>query len=244
MNLIKKIKLLPNAIKGYDRNDPFRNGEYKFLNSYIKSNMIVFDIGANVGDYTKYILKINPNVKVFCFEPVLKTYNTLIKNLSSEIKDSKVVCNNLALSNEIGEAEMYIYDDFDGRNSLHFNPVHSYDPKILHKEKANLTTLDDYVIKNGIDRIDLLKIDVEGHETRVIEGAANLIKKKMIKCIQFEYNNNWASAEFTLQNIYNLLSEFGYKFYRLAIWGKIPIKTYNKKLDNYRHSNYISMLND
>jgi FkbM family methyltransferase len=235
---------LPNAILGYERSDPYRNGEYKFLKAYIKKDMLIFDVGANIGEYTQHILSIDPNVKIYCFEPVHKTYITLINNLSIEIKVRKVIDNNFGLSNEIKEAEIYIYDDLDGRNSLHFNRVHKYDPKVLHKEKVNLTTLSKYAFENNISKIDFLKIDVEGHESNVIEGANELIDKKLIKCIQFEYNDNWAAAGFKLEDIFNKLTKNGFKFYRLAIWGKIPIRRFNKKLENFKHANYVAILNE
>ncbi len=244
MKLIRKIKLLPNAIIGFDRSDPYRNGEYKFLRSYIKKDMLVFDVGANVGDYAQYIFGIDPNVKIYCFEPVYNTYNTLINNLSSEIAVGKVIANNFGLSNEVKEAEMFIYDELDGRNSLHYNKVHIYDPNILHKEKIKLNTLSRYASENKISKIDFLKIDVEGHETNVIEGASELIENKMIKCMQFEYNNNWEAAGFTLENIFKKLSKLGYTFYRLTIWGKIHVKKFDIGLENYRHANYIACLKD
>src|SRR3990167_4990629 len=105
MSLIKKIKLLPNAIKGYERSDPSRNGEYKFLRSYIKKDMIIIDAGASTGYYAEYILNIDPSVQIHCFEPAARTYNELIVNMANEIEKRKVVCNKLGLSNEIKEAE-------------------------------------------------------------------------------------------------------------------------------------------
>lgn len=244
MKLIKMLKLLNNAIIGFERSDPYRNGEYKFLRSYIKKDMLIFDVGANVGDYAKYIFSIDPNVKIYCFEPVYNTYNTLLNNLSSEIAAGKVIANNFGLSNEVKEAEMFIYDELDGRNSLHYNKEHIFDTNILHKEKIRLSTLSSYTIQNKISKIDFLKIDVEGHETNVIEGASELIENKMIKCIQFEYNNNWEAAGFTLENTFKKLSKIGYTFYRLTIWGKIRIIKFHQSIENYKHANYVALIDD
>ena len=244
MSLIKKIISLPDAIKGYERSDPYRNGEFKFLRSFIKKDMIVFDVGANIGEHSEYILKVNPDVKIYCFEPVLNTYNQLVKNLKLEIEKEKVIANNFGLSSEPEETEMFIYDELSGNNSLHFNPVYNLNKNDLNKEKIRLTTLTKYFFENNIPKIDFLKIDVEGHESKVIEGASDLIEKKLIKCIQFEYNSNWKVADSKFENIFNKLSKYGYKFYRLAIWGKIPVKNFNIKLENYRHSNYVAILSE
>jgi FkbM family methyltransferase len=242
MSIIRKIKLLPNAILGYDRSNPSRNGEYKFLNSYIKDNMIIIDAGAHDGTYAEYIFNLNPSVTIHCFEPTASAYKELTARLAKEIKAGKLLANNAGLSTETGEADLFIYNELDQRNSLHLNPAHDYDSSLLHKEKIKLTTLDDYIERNNISRVDFLKIDVEGHETKVIEGASNTLMKKIIKCIQFEYNNNWEAAGFTLENVFNKLIGVGFKLYRLTFWGKLPVRTFKRNLDNYKHSNYIAVL--
>ena len=61
----------------------------------------------------------------------------------------------------------------------------------------------------------------------------------MIKCIQFEYNNNWAAAGFTLENIFNKLTSIGFRFNRLTIWGQFPVRKFGQSLENYKHCNYI-----
>lgn len=68
------MRLLPNALMGFERSDPYKNGEFKFIKSFIKKVITIFDVGANIGDQTKYMLNISPDIKVYCFEPVLKTY--------------------------------------------------------------------------------------------------------------------------------------------------------------------------
>ena len=242
MSIIRKIKLLPNALLGYDRSNPSRNGEYKFLKSYIKDNMTIIEAGAHDGTDAEYLFKLNPSVTIHCFEPTASAYKELTARLANEIKAGKLFANNTGLSTETGEAELFIYNELDQRNSLHLNPAHDFDSSLLHKERIKLTTLDDYIERNNISRVDFLKIDVEGHETKVLEGASNALKKKIIKCIQFEYNNNWASAGFTLQNVFGILTNLSFKFYRLTFWGKLPIKNFKKDLENYLHSNYLAKL--
>ena len=242
MSIIRKIKLLPNALLGYDRSNPSKNGEYKFLKSYIKDNMVIIDAGAHDGTYAEYIFNLNPSVTIHCFEPTASAYKELTNRLAKEIKAGKLFANNSGLSTEIGEAELFIYNELDQRNSLHLNPAHEFDSSVLHKEKIKLTTLDDYIEKQKISRIDFLKIDVEGHEAKVIEGASIALRQKKIKCIQFEYNNNWAAAGFTFENVFSNLTTIGFKFYRLALWGRLPIKSFKRSLENFKHSNYIAIL--
>lgn len=236
--------MILNAISGYERSDPFRNGEYQFLKNYIKSNMLVIDVGANVGDYAKYLLSINPNIEIHCFEPVLKTFNKLIENLSDEIDSGRVFANNAGLSDKENESEIYIYEDYSGNNSLHFYEINVVSTQLLKTEKVALTTLDNYVKANNIKDIDFLKVDVEGHEVSVLYGASELIECRKIKRIQFEYNSNWTVSGSKLEDLYSYLSNFGYKFFRLTIWGKIPIRKFRKKLENFRHSNYLAVIDE
>ena len=77
MNLLKKIKLIPNAIMGFERGDPNRNGEYKFIRTYLKNDMTIFDAGANTGYYAQHILSINHTVRIHCFEPTIRAYKEL-----------------------------------------------------------------------------------------------------------------------------------------------------------------------
>lgn len=242
MIIVRKIKLLPDALLGYDRSNPSRNGEYKFLKSYIKKDMTIIDAGAHDGTYAEHIFNLNPSVTIHCFEPTASAYKELTERLANEIKAGNLFANNVGLSTEIGEAELFIYNELDQRNSLHLNPEHDFDPAVLHKEKIKLTTLDDYIERNKISSIDFLKIDVEGHETKVLVSAANSLKQKIIKCIQFEYNNNWATAGFTLENVFNKLTAIGFKFYRLTLWGRLPINSFKSGLENFKHSNYIAIL--
>lgn len=244
MSIIRKIKLLPNALLGYDRSNPSRNGEYKFLKSFIKDNMTIIEAGAHDGTDAEYIFKLNPSVTIHCFEPTASAYKELTVRLAKEIKTGKLFANNTGLSTETGEAELFIYNELDQRNSLHLNPAHEYDSSLLHKEKIKLIRLDDYIEKNKISRVDFLKIDVEGHETKVIEGVENVLEKKIIKCIQFEYNNNWKAAGFTLENAFNILTSKGFKIFRLTMWGKIHIKRFKQEMEDFIHSNYISLLSE
>ena len=66
--------------------------------------------------------------------------------------------------------------------------------KVTDKVRIQLDTLDSYVHNTKINSIDLLKIDVEGHELKVLEGAKNSLSKNIIKCIQFEYGGSFLNS--------------------------------------------------
>ena len=98
MSIVRKIKLLPNALLGYDRSNPSRNGEYKFLKSYIKDNMTIIEAGAHDGTDAEYLFNLNPSVTIHCFEPTASAYKELTARLANEIKAGKLFANNTGLS--------------------------------------------------------------------------------------------------------------------------------------------------
>lgn len=245
MEFINKIKLIPDAINGMLLNNPCRNGEYKLLRKIIKDNMAIVDIGANVGEYSEYVLSLANNLEVHCFEPSISTFNELERRLNKNEYKGKLFLNNYGLSDSEDEKELYIYTNTGGSNSIYFNEqyvMHSKKENEVKKEKIHLSTLDMYVKKNDIKKIDFLKIDVEGHEYMVLLGAQMSLSKGIIRRLQFEYNNYWLKSDFRLITALNFLKSYHYKLYRLTPYGMIKIYKISSKLENYKHSNYYAVL--
>lgn len=242
MNLIEKIKLLPDALRGFLFSDPARNGEYKLLNKIIKDGMTIFDVGANIGEYAEYISKLKNNLEFHCFEPSKNTFIRLQERIALDKGKNKFFLNNYGLSNTVEDLELYIYNETGGSNSIYFNEQFSDNRDFVKKEKIHLRKLDDYIEENKIKQIDFLKIDVEGHEYNVINGCLVSLKNRIIKIIQFEYNNYWLKSDSNLFEMLKLLESHNYKFYRLIPWGKIRINNLKPSLENYKHSNYVAFL--
>ncbi len=138
MNFLQKIKLFPYAMKGYLFSSPEKNGEYKFLNqifSNLSEDKLVFDVGANVGNYSSKILEITRKVKIHCFEPVPRTFSSITQKLF-EVKN--VYLNNIALSDKEGKSNMYEYGELSGVNSLEYHPnVNQKNTKIIKIEQEH-----------------------------------------------------------------------------------------------------------
>ena len=231
MNIYQKIKLLPDALKGFLFSDPQRNGEYKFLGSYIKDNMLIFDVGANTGEYSEHILSFNRNVVIHCFEPVSKTFKALEKNIKCK-NSQNLFLNNYGLGDKASQVEMFIYGENAGSNSIYYSDYHANKSNGITKELVQLTTLDEYIKEKNITKIDFLKIDVEGHELNVIKGGTNTLKAGIVKCVQFEYG---------IEEMFKILAKYDCRIYRLTPWGKIKVKKFSPNLENYKHSNYLAI---
>lgn len=169
---------------------------------------MIFDVGANVGNWTKMALREFPGAYVHSFEVVPSTYKQLQEKASG---NKAVTLNNLGLSDNKGSIEVF-YDEHHHaiatsvpEFSEHF---HGYRPI-----RATLPVLtgDEYCRSKGITHIDFLKIDVEGHEPNVLKGFKDMLAAGAIDIIQFEYGYINIDTKFLLKDFHVFLESFGMK---------------------------------
>lgn len=135
----------------------------------VKPQMIVFDVGANFGYYTALTAaRLNSEGHVHAFEPTLHYRTRLFGNLVANRLESRVTVHPVALSNQTGEAEIRI-----GNSSATMHPVGEYGSV----ERIALRRLDDFVVEEKIDRIDLIKVDIDGHEPQFVEGSVRTLTR-------------------------------------------------------------------
>jgi FkbM family methyltransferase len=206
-------------------------GERYFLQQLqMKVNIrTVFDVGANTGEYTMDVRRYFPRAIIYAFEPHPQTYKKLTKNITKNHFHPY----QLALGEKKGSIKLW---DFAQDAVLkHTQPtstlasVHKDVISGLHKQKAMsysvpITTVDNIVKQERVDRIDLLKIDTEGSEFSVLQGAKEMIKKGKIAIIQFEFNEMNAYSRVFLKDYIDFLSD--YAFFRLMPHGFYPMGEY------------------
>ena len=201
------------------------SGEYYFLRKILKNKNIktIFDVGANIGDYSKKIMELNPNIELYSFEPHPETFKKL-KEIAGLYSFSAF---NLGCGNKDEIIKIYDYKDKDG--STHASIYKDVIEKI-HKSESiahniNIIKLDDFVKEYNVDKIDLLKIDVEGNELKILKGATELIKNNKIDVIHFEFNEMNVYSRVFFRDFYELLTN--YNFYRMLPDGLIFLGDYN-----------------
>lgn len=173
--------------------------------------LVMFDVGANEGNYSSCLLAIFPKAVITCFEPHGKTYERLLGRLGGRCR---------VLNIGLGEARgaMRLYDvgtGIDGTSHASLYP--EVITEIHHQShgavEVEIRTLDDVANEIGITRIDFLKIDTEGNELSVLKGAKRLLDENRIGIIHFEFNEmNVISRSFMRD--FRLLLE-GYRLFRL-----------------------------
>jgi FkbM family methyltransferase len=218
--------------------DMDKNGESRLLRQYLPGAQIVFDVGANVGEWANKALSISPSVSLHCFEPSHSTYTKLLDNHFS----SNVICNHFGLSSSAHQAELYIFEEGSGKNSLYQRRGLEDGwnlPTQTRSERIELRTLDDYCSEKGITQIDFLKVDIEGHELELFQGAQNMLKNKRIKLIQFEYGGCNIDANVLLKDFFEFFSDYpNYRFYKIHPDSLRFVKRYDQRLENFQYQNW------
>lgn len=203
-----KVKGIGNYIWIY--NEIFIKKDYKLLDDN-KENMVYFDIGGNNGIYSLYLNENNKNIEVHVFEPINELYQNIVWNINQTKKDSNnFIINNFGLGEIKKEVEINYFKDIDGLSTIK-NDIEDKKVVILNnnfkgiplienickniinnlkseKIKINIDTLNNYILEKKINRIDCMKINVEGYELEVLQGISNDNFKK-IKKILIEVEN-------------------------------------------------------
>ena len=208
------------------------NGESLVIRKFLSSeNQVLFDVGANTGDWTKNALAVSKKNFIHAFEPCQATF----EKLRSNNFPSNVVLNNTALGSIQGEQEFFNYGDGSTINSLYRRDLFSH----AEKEIIKINTVDNYCENNSVNKIDFLKIDVEGNELEVLRGCQNMLQKENISVIQFEYGGTFADAKIWLKDIFDFFKEFKkYKFFKI-LHDRIEPVCYDCDLENYQYCNYL-----
>lgn len=207
------------------------------------SKLIVFDVGANIGSYSKLLASSGNVKKIFAFEPHPQAFKLLLSNTAG---CQNVTCVNTALSNACGEIKFY--DRADKNGSSHAS-IHKEVFSVIHLVPSVETsviarTLDDFCSLEAVEHIDLLKIDVEGHELQVLEGARSMLKARKIRSIQFEFTQLNSVLGIFFLDFWRLLSP-QYDIYRLLPHGLLRIESYNPiDCEVFCYQNYIAILRE
>lgn len=204
----------------------------QFLNKLLKfDNLLIFDVGANIGRSVEKFKKIYPNSIIHCFEPDDTAYKILFKNFSN---NKTINLNSFGLGEKNGYLEFNSYIE-TGKSSFY---KLNLDTEFI-KYKANVSgvdqkefldstyqkeimTIDNYCEKNSILKIDILKIDTQGYEENIINGANKMIKNNLIDVIYLEIIfSSVYQKNFNIFDIEKILIPNGYKLFGTSHYGNL-----------------------
>jgi FkbM family methyltransferase len=233
-----------NVYNNENNGDIHSNGELKLMQNYLPQSKVVLDVGANVGEWSKLALEINRNIELHCFEPSHYTYQKLFENHFPP----NVICNNFGLSSVCQQANLLIFEEGSGLNSLYRRDGLEDGYQLAAQTKSEvieLRTLDDYVEESGIDTIDFLKVDIEGHELDFFRGSRKMISQYRIKVLQFEYGGCNIDARTLLKDYFSMFADYPrYRFYKIFPDAIHEVKRYDQRLENFQYQNWVILLSE
>ena len=208
-------------IKRFNRNS--------VLTSLIDSpEPIIFDVGANKGQSINRFKKINAKSLIHSFEPTPHLYKFLCDKFKH---DQNIKLNNLGLADTNGVINFHCYK-YSSINSPYpidektkffkARIITSKADKDNYEEiiRINVTSIDEYCSKNSIEEIDLVKIDTQGYEAKILEGMQNMLDKNKVSIIELELILGFAyKKNFSFYDYEKILGNKNYKLIAIETAG-------------------------
>jgi FkbM family methyltransferase len=191
----------------------------------------VVDVGANRGDFSELFLRQFPSATVHALEPVQTTFDRLQERLSSK---PRMRFHRLAASDKSGTALIRTFESSE-KNTLVTDLKDSLRINAIGEEEIKTQRLDEFFGEIKLQQVDLLKIDVEGFEMKVLEGCGSYLEPSRIRYIFYEFHrvreaNSLVAGHTRLCEVDSLLDSLGYRFvtvYTQGVHANEPIGTYN-----------------
>jgi FkbM family methyltransferase len=179
---------------------------------------IIFDVGANIGQTTHDLVRYFPHSSIYCFEPVSESFERLCLTYRNykNVRPQKT-----ALGDQECTATIQLHSDSE-LNTLVVNGRRS-NGLTDKSEVVVVTTVDNFCRKNGISEIDLLKMDVQGYESKVIGGAIETLRRNAIHFVYAEVAFDRADSDMQHFAEFNdLMYQLQFRlsgFYDMFRWG-------------------------
>jgi FkbM family methyltransferase len=153
----------------------YEPNEFFLLSHVIRPGMIFVDAGANMGLYTLFVArKIGEHGTVLAIEPSTRECERLLRNVAiNSLSNIRLFRN--AVSDSCSDVDLLIAEDkWSGHNTL---GAFAYDTPLAIKETVRACRLDDIVSREGLSRVDIIKLDIEGAELRALKGASEILER-------------------------------------------------------------------
>lgn len=202
---------------------------FQSIQGLAKENSIstIFDVGGNAGDFSWQFSQLYSDAQIYCFEPSPRSYESLVTRFS---RNSKISIHNIAVSDGNGTADFHCYK-VNPTDSL-LMPAIQWRQWVDGKSDAlelqsnitvTTTTLDTFCSNHAISTIDILKIDTQGAECKILDGAKNLLSRHAV---------NFLILEMLFVPVYKNQPYFFEVCRKLADYGYSLVNLYNIRYDD------------
>ena len=190
---------------------------YHFRDLVKVNQPVIFDVGAYIGNTVEQFKSSFPESWIHAFEPFDESFAIMKNRLQ---KTDRVLLNNIAVGDSFAESDSFFVTENEGSSSL-LRPLKSANrfwkgtPLLMQeKVKVKVSTIDKYCEERNINKIDILKVDVQGSEIKVLNGASRMLGEKNIKLIFTEISiapNYKDQSE--IDEVISLLRSHGYRIF-------------------------------
>jgi FkbM family methyltransferase len=224
------LREAPNIILAQGGYEPF---ERALILRLAQGAKVVFDIGANIGWYSLHIAQQEPQARVYAFEPVPATHERLIANLAQNGVGARITPIRDGLSDAPGDFDMFV-PATSGSPAASLNELHPTEGS--RRVACRFTTLDDFVDAQRIERLDVVKCDVEGAELRVLKGGEKSLAR-LRPAVVMELLRKWSAAfGYHPNDVLDFFSARGYSCYGISQSRLTPIDRVD---EDTRETNYV-----
>jgi FkbM family methyltransferase len=198
---------------------------------------VVFDVGAHEGRYALAVRRaFEGRVSVFAFEPSPAAFERLARNVAS---DAAIRVFPFGLGRLDEERTLHADRPGSGLGSVHRRRLDHLGLRSDPLEGVRLRRLDDVCAETGVERIDLLKLDVEGHELEALAGARRMLEEGRIDFLAFEFGGCNVDSRTYFQDFFYLLDP-RYRIHRVLRGGLRPVPKYLERHEVFLTTNYLA----
>jgi FkbM family methyltransferase len=238
------------GLKGMNlRNINFeQNGELKvmraiagfFRNHKQPGDIVLFDIGANMGHYSEVLIKEFENfeIVIHAFEPLPVPYGNMKKLFDQ--KGGKFHPHNFGLGNINGRVQFYVDNETSELGSIFHRDMSDIDIHFSIEKQIEIKRADDFCLEYNIPHIHFMKIDVEGAEIEVMKGADKLLSGGKIDFIQFEFGAGNSDSKTYMKDFFGVLNKH-YLLFRILKDGLLLMESYHNDYEILVMGNYFAI---
>jgi FkbM family methyltransferase len=193
---------------------------WNFVKRFLQPEMVVFDLGANFGQYTLLAAhRVGEHGHVHSFEPSERMFGELKFNVGLNNLSERCTLNRLAVSDAPGVARLSRYEE----GAEVYGSLGSHrrsEATVIGHEEVQTIRLDDYIAEKKIDHVDFIKMDIEGAELPALKGAGKLLARENAPTILLEMGDiNTDGFGYKSSDLWEHLETLGYRMYCLGPQG-------------------------
>ena len=199
---------------------------------------VVIDCGANIGNWTRELRSHigTDRGRWIVIEPTPENIKRLQSLPNVEIVEA-------AAGERAEKLQLYNYNS-SGWTSLHPRNDSFAQGYEFSVDTVPVITIDSLIADKGLDHVDFLKMDIEGHELFALRGAIKSLSERRISALSFEFVSGNVNSRTFFRDFWDLLTPLGYELRRICPGGAtLPVKSYYEDLEVFRGvTNYIAVL--